>query len=378
MIPPKRPGVPGVILAGAGVLLGVGALMIARAEARTNKIALASSPQPVAVVRAAAAMYRPSRAYGGTLASWVEARVGPQLLSAYIETVLVRPGAVVHRGDVLATLDCRNASASTLAVRMEARAIATRQRAVADEASRFRSMLDGGFVSSVEVEQGTARGTAEEADLEARQARLEQASIAEDDCVLRAPFDGEIATRSLDPGAFVRPGASVLTIVDRATVRFVADAPETDFDLLRPGTPVRVRVYATSKDVPGVVARRAPGTDLQTRTVRFEVDVPDPDRDIPTNTTGEAHIDAGEPVPATEVPLYAATVRAGRAALFVVEGDGARAAVHPRSFEVKGEIGGSLFLDTSLPAGTRVVLEGRELLEDGDLVATREATEVRR
>jgi RND family efflux transporter MFP subunit len=370
----RAPNVRAIIVAGAGALVLGGWLMIVRAEARTNKVALAASPQPVAVARAVAAMYRPSRSYGGTLESWVEASVGPQVLAAYVDTVLVRPGAVVRKGETLATLDCQSAGAASRAVRMEARAIATRQKAVADEASRVQSMADGGFVSSVEVEQGNARGAAEAADLEAQRARLEQASVAENDCVLRAPFDGEIAARALDPGAFVRPGGAVLTIVDRAVVRFVADAPETDFELLRPGMPVRVRVYATGKDVAGVVARRAPGTDAQTRTVHFEVDVPDPDRDIPINTTGEVLIDAGEPVAATEVPLYAAAVRAGRASLFVVDGDGPAAAVHPRSFPVKGEIGGSLFLDPSLPAGTRVVLEGRELLEDGDLVAAHDVT----
>jgi hypothetical protein len=40
-----------------------------------------------------------------------------------------------------------------------------------------------------------------------------------------------------------------------------------------------------------------------------------------------------------------------------------------RNFDVKGEIGGSLFVDTTLSPGTRVVVEGRELLDDGDRVA---------
>jgi len=35
---------------------------------------------------------------------------------------------------------------------------------------------------------------------------------------------------------------------------------------------------------------------------------------------------------------------------------------------VKGERGGRLYLDPSLPAGARVVTEGRALLKDGDRV----------
>ena len=35
---------------------------------------------------------------------------------------------------------------------------------------------------------------------------MQRATLEVNDCVLRAPFDGEIAARSVDPGAFVRPG----------------------------------------------------------------------------------------------------------------------------------------------------------------------------
>ncbi len=360
--------VPAVVVGGVALVLATGGLMVHRAEARINKVALASSPQPVAVVHAKAAMYRASRSYAGTFESWVESGVGPQLLAAYVDTVLVRPGAAVKRGELLATLDCRNASTTTRAVEMQARAIAAEQKAIADEATRTESMLDGGFVSPNEAEQATARSAEQEARLAAEKAELAQASLSVNDCLLRAPFDGEVATRAIDPGAFVRPGTAIVTLVDRSTVRLVADAPETDFDFLKPGTAVRVRVYATGKDVAGTIARRAPSTDAEARTVHFEVDVPDPDRQIPANTTGEVHIDAGEAMPATEVPLYAASVRGEKASLFIVEGD----RVRPETFDVEGEIGGSLYVSTALSPGTRVVLEGRELLEDGDHVAASE------
>ena len=227
------------------------------------------------------------------------------------------------------------------------------------------------FVSPDEAEVKTAQSAERNAQLAAQKAKLAQSTLAVNDCLLRAPFDGEIATRSLDPGAFVHPGTPIVTIIDRSTVRLVADAPESDFEILKAGKPVRVRVYATKKEVTGSISRRAPSTDDKTRTIQFEVDIPDPNRDIPTNTTGEIHISAGEPVPATVVPLYAAYVREDMASVFVVKGD----TVHRAVFHVTGEIGGSLFVDTSLPPGTPVVLEGRELLEDGDHVAATAASQ---
>ena len=119
--------------------------------------------------------------------------------------MLVRPGAAVQRDEVLATLDCRNASASSQAVGAEARAIDARQQAVAHESARVQSMLDGGFVSPNEAEQKAAQSASEQAQLAAQRAKLASTSLEVNDCVLRAPFDGEIATRTIDPGAFVRP-----------------------------------------------------------------------------------------------------------------------------------------------------------------------------
>src|SRR5213082_3135264 len=74
-----------VIGAGIGVVLLALIGLYLRAASRTNHVAMSASA----------------------------ARVGPQYVSAYVGTVLVRPGAVVKRGEVLATLDCRNASAAT-------------------------------------------------------------------------------------------------------------------------------------------------------------------------------------------------------------------------------------------------------------------------
>ena len=59
----------------------------------------------------------------GTVEPWISAKVGPQYVSAYVDTVLVRPGAVVKRGRVLATLNCQNPAAMTRAIAEQARAV---------------------------------------------------------------------------------------------------------------------------------------------------------------------------------------------------------------------------------------------------------------
>src|SRR5262249_1814247 len=89
--------------------------------------------------------------------------------------------------------------------------------------------------------------------------------------------------------------------------------------------------------------------------------------EIPVGTTAELTIEVGEPVPASEIPLIAASVRGSSATLFTVEGGQAKKA----KMGVKGERGESLFVEPTLKPGTLVVTEGRSLLKDGAGVTPR-------
>lgn len=360
----KSRRLPLLIVAGTAAVVVLGIVLVSRANSHVNKIALYTEPKQVTVVAARAADYRPFRRYVGTIQPWVEAKIGPQIIAAYADTVLVRPGDVVKRGQVIATLDCRNASASSRAVSMQARAIQTEQEALSHEAARLGELKAGGFASPNEIERHAADSASKEAELMETQAKMQRASLEVNDCILRAPFAGEIAARMVDPGAFVRPGTTVATIVDRSSVRVVADVPEGDFDVVGRGTPVRMRALATKQELRANIARLSPAADPSTRTMHLEIDVPDPDRSLPVGTTAELTVEVGQPIAATEIPLLAASVRGARATVFVVDGNSARKGV----YAVKGERGGSLFLDPQLAAGSRVVTEGRALLNDGDRV----------
>lgn len=368
--PPPRPSwrVPAVIVGATALVLAGGGLLFFRAAAATNHVALAARPKGVTVVEARAADYRPSRRYVATIDPWLRASVGPQLVSGYVDTVLVRPGAVVKRGDVLATLDCRTSSAASHAVAMGARALEARQTALAKEAARVSGLLEGGFVSANEVDQKDAETASLRAQILGMKAKLQSASLEVNDCVLRAPFDGEVAARMIDPGAFVRPGQAIITLVDRSTVRVAADVPEGDFAVVAPGVEAKMRMLATGVEASGKITRRAPAADPATRTLHFEVDLADPERRFPVGTTSEVRVDVGEREATSAIPLAAAVLRSGKASLYVITEGRARAT----TASVKGERDGRLFLDAAaLPPGSHVVLEGRALLNDGDAVESK-------
>lgn len=358
---PRMPLVLGLSTAGLVTAL---LFLLYRTESLTSKVALNGRAKGVTAIQAKPAKYRPFRTYVGTVAPWLEARIGPQFTSAYVDTVLVRPGAVVQRGQVLATLDCRNASAQSSALALQARALHKTQEAIEKEASRVSGLLSGGYVSENEVERRTAESASKQAELMAAQARLSRAALEVDDCVLKAPFDGEIADRMLDPGAFARPSSAVLSMVDRSQVRVLVDVPETDFQVVAIETPVQIKILATGRNVIGRIARRAPSADPSTRTIHAEIDLIDADGKIPVGTTAELTIAVGEPAVAVEIPLRAASVRGDTASLFVVE----QGVAKKRQVDVLGEQGGSLFLAPQISSDALVVLEGRALLSDGESV----------
>jgi len=371
IVPRSRLGVPAMLVVAVVAILGTGATLFRHAAAQTNHTTLAASPKGVTVVSAKAAEFRETRRYVGTLSPWLEARVGPQLVSAYVSDVLVRPGVSVKKDQVLATLDCRNSSAANLVVTRQAQALEAEQRALASETSRFQTLLDGGFVSPNEVEQRQAKTVAQGAQLQALQAQSVGKRLEVDDCVLRAPFAGEIAMRSVDPGAFVRPGTTMLTVVDRRALRLVADAPETDFDAVKVGTTVRIALLSNGLHLLGTISRRAPAADEATRTVRFEVDIDPKGQDLPAGTTAEIALDAGQPVPATMIPSVAAKARGNKASVFIVDGNVAKKLEVP----LLGEHEGQLFVATELAPETLVVTEGRAHLANGDRVLVKDSTE---
>jgi membrane fusion protein, multidrug efflux system len=369
-VPPAAPPgrrswrIPAIIAGAAALVLVVGLALYLRSAGRVSKDTLAATPKQVVTVAARAGSYRQVARYVSTIEPWIEARVGPQLVSAYVDEVRVRPGAVVRKGEVLATLDCRNASAESKALAAQSRAVEARHQAVAHEAARVGELLGGGFVSPNEAEQKTAESVSKEAELQSSRARVARSTLEVEDCVLRAPFDGEVGARAMDPGAFARPGSWVVTVVDRSTVRIVTDVPELDFPSVAPGTPATVRVLSTGASVPAKISRRSPSADRSTRTIHVEVDVADPSRQLPVYTTAEVAVEAGKAVQATSIPLTAATIRGDRASVMVVEDGHARR----RVVDVVGESQGTLYVASTLPHGTPIVTEGRAVLKDGDPV----------
>jgi HlyD family secretion protein len=73
-------------------------------------------------------------------------------------------------------------------------------------------------------------------------AALKQAEIQLDYTLLRAPGEGIVTSRSIEPGEVVTPGREVLTLSDLATVDLKIFVDETEIGKVKPGQRAEVRV----------------------------------------------------------------------------------------------------------------------------------------
>jgi RND family efflux transporter MFP subunit len=138
-------------------------------------------------------------------------------------------------------------------------------------------------VASAAVETGKAKINLAEADLQAAKAEADrlQALVQYDKII--APFDGVVTRRLVNPGDLVQSAtatrtAPLFTCQKIDVVRVFADAPEASASAIRPGVRAEVKLYdAGEMTFEGSVTRIATALDPSTRTMRVEIDLPNPD-----------------------------------------------------------------------------------------------------
>ena len=157
--------------------------------------------------------------------------------------ILAQPGQTVHTGEVLAWLDAPDFD----------NAVADLHKAQADQdskqAARVRAerLHDAGVIATRDLDNARADARTAQAELTRSQARLRSlGGAAQRDAdgrfALRAPLDGVIAERHLNPGQEVRADAAdpAFVITDPTHLDVVADVAESDIGQLHTGQTVRI------------------------------------------------------------------------------------------------------------------------------------------
>ncbi|MFY0528774.1 efflux RND transporter periplasmic adaptor subunit [Archangium gephyra] len=204
-------------------------------------------------------------------------------LAARLDKVAVRVGDRVRKGSVLAQQDVR-ALEHELAINQ-----AGLQMALADEeVARLAlvsaqeslqrgagsKLVDLGAISEEErarlryAEQtAAAKLNAAQAQVQNQRARVEQLRLRISEASLRAPFDGRVARRYLDPGTMVAAGSPILHLISEGPQLVRLAIPEEEAARVTVGTPVRLSARGQARELRGRVENVAPEVDAASRMV---------------------------------------------------------------------------------------------------------------
>ena len=298
----------------------------------------------------------------GAVAAWEEVSVGVELSGLRVASVEVEVGSVVAAGDVLLRVDDRTLASQLAQSDAQVREAQTNLETARRKAARIRELANSQMVALQDAEEAEAARANAEARLNTAIASRDAARVQRDFTVVRAPVDGVVSARSVQPGQVVGAGTELLRLIRDGRLEWRAELAEVDLLRVDAGTPVRVEAPGGSV-VEGHVRTVSPALDAQSRTGTVYVDLPDPGA-LRAGMFAQGRLALGR-AQALLVPGDAVVRRDGRAFVFTV-GDEGR--VRERTVGLGAAHGDLVEVREGLAQGDRVVARGAGFLGDGDLV----------
>ncbi len=237
----------------------------------------------------------------GTVRPRTETRIEAQV-TAQVVDVRVSSGTEVNKGDILLTLDNRRFLSrldqtgqglkSAIAGKEQARQAVIAAQAAFDQAKsayeRIKTYFASQAATSQDLEKAEAAylqakaglSKAEEAlagaEAGSRQAQevVKEAEIALSYTTLRAPEDGKVLKRMVEPGDMALPGKPLMLLQTSGFLRLEAYVREGLIKLVKPGSTLSVKIDTLEKVVEGEVEEIVPYADPQTRTFLVKAALP--------------------------------------------------------------------------------------------------------
>jgi HlyD family secretion protein len=168
-----------------------------------------------------------------------------------------------------------------------------------DDAARMQELFKTGSVTSKQRDDAEARLTVATAqrsaaaealgklrrlarpeEIQAAQARLDQARAAADllaktiaDCTITAPAGGIVTHKAIEAGELVTPGATVVTLADLASVYVMIYVTEIEIGRIKLGDGVDVRIDAfPERAFPGRITYISPEAEFTPKNVQTKED----------------------------------------------------------------------------------------------------------
>ena len=308
-----------------------------------------------------------------------------------LEFLGVQEGSVVKAGDILARIENRDVSATldqAQAALRAARANVEQGMAELRDAQsnlkRSEDLANKNFISSASLDTAKARfdkARAAVASLNGAigvaEANVRATSVAVEQTLIRAPFDGVVLTKNANVGDIITPFSSaadskgaVVNMADMSTLEVEADVSETSLSKITVAQPVEIQLDAfPDLRLLGKVSRIVPTVDRSKATVLVKVEFVEKDKRVLPDMSAKVsfllrELKSDERKSVIAVQPTAVVKRDGKDVLFLIENNAAKLI----AVTVGNKIG-DLVQVAGVKPGDKVVLTPSEKVKDGTVVA---------
>ncbi len=300
-------------------------------------------PVPVASVVADKQSWEETLDYPGTLRPVQGVMIRAEL-PGVIKNIPVENGAMVKKGDLLVEYDV----APELAELDSAEA---RLRLAKLNLDRNQSLLARKTIAQSEFDSASA--TFDEA-----KATVTNLKAVLDRKLIRAPFDGRVGIREVNPGQRVAAGDAILPLQNNSPIYVELDVPQTRLSEVKVGYPLRVMTDGLVKPVSGTISAINPVLDDTTRSARVQGILENRDELLRPGQFVRVSIILPQKEDVVAVPLTAIINDAYGASVFVVEEADGHLVAHQKFVKLGRQKGDFVSILKGLEPGERVVSAG--------------------
>ncbi|MEO7066231.1 MAG: efflux RND transporter periplasmic adaptor subunit [Rhodanobacter sp.] len=366
----------GLIIIALVAAVGIGFVVVRKPAAASAVIA----PATVSVATPLARQVTEWDSYIGRFEASQTVDVRPRV-SGQITAVHFEDGEVVHKGQLLFTIDQRPFAAA-LAEAQAGRASARSDLALArTNLNRATRLVGAGAISKSDLDQLAARVQAGLAAVAGAEARVQSKSLDLNFTEVRAPLTGRVSDRRVDPGNLVAGGegtnATLLTTVNALDpIYFAFDASEALFLKAKrarvagqPTSPVEVRLQDEADyRWHGQLDFTDNGLDPRSGTIRMRAVFDNPKLFLTPGLFGNMRLSTRSKVSALLIPDAAIQSEQARKTVLTVLSDGT---VMVKPVVLGALIDGLRIVRSGLTANDRVVIRGLQRAAPGALVHTK-------
>jgi len=319
-----------------------------------------ASAMAVSVARVLPQEIERSVLVSGPVSAWEEMQLGVEVGGLRVTALNVDVGERVRKGQLLLQLDHRTLDSD---LRQADAGLSEADAGVMlarSNLARGTALASGQYISASQLDELRAVRTQAEARRNTARASRDAVALRRSFADLRAPDEGIISKRLVQPGQVVAAGTELLRLIRDGRLEWRAELAAEDLVRVQPGD----RILLSTRDgqrVEGSVRAVSPGVDTQTRTGTVYADLPAP-AGLQAGTYLQGRITTGR-AQALTVPAASVVQRDGFPTVFTVD---AKNIAHRVRVRTGTSANGRVEIVEGLKASDAVVERGAGFLGDGD------------